>query len=304
MRAAPSRAPLFTALVGVIHGVSQIPSRASSRRCGCSAPSTSRTTPRRGSGTTRSSAGALPSRRHRVADRDRRDPELLAPRPVTTKPGSATRPMPEIVAEVVDEEGKTIEQGGGLLVLKPPWPSHGVGARRAPAGSKQPTSNNRRGFADQRSDGRSVGQRSSRQPDLEHLIPRASRAGRLQDESLPCRSCIPRTHGGPRLARSPSALADSSHEESRHEERGRAAALYRWVCSSERRTSTCRRQDLLGMGAAECSSASRCGHASIQSSSGSVPRTSLLDTRRSAHVLSRERRAEAAAALGCSKSGR
>ncbi len=32
--------------------------------------------------------------------------------------------------------------------------NHGVGARRAPAGSKQPTSNNRRDFADQRGDGR------------------------------------------------------------------------------------------------------------------------------------------------------
>ncbi|PIE19673.1 MAG: hypothetical protein CSA65_01430 [Proteobacteria bacterium] len=34
--------------------------------------------------------------------------------------------------------------------------NHGVGARRAPAGSKQPTSNNRCDFADQRSDGRSA----------------------------------------------------------------------------------------------------------------------------------------------------
>ncbi len=42
--------------------------------------------------------------------------------------------------------------------------NHGVGARRAPAGSKQPTSNNRCDVADQRSDGREVGQRSSAAP--------------------------------------------------------------------------------------------------------------------------------------------
>ncbi len=50
---------------------------------------------------------------------------MISPLPgvVTTKPGSATRPMPGIVAEVVDEGGKTIKQGGGFLVLEQPWPS-------------------------------------------------------------------------------------------------------------------------------------------------------------------------------------
>ncbi len=38
--------------------------------------------------------------------------------------------------------------------------NHGVGARRAPAGSTQPTSDNRCDFEDQRGDGREVGQRS------------------------------------------------------------------------------------------------------------------------------------------------
>ncbi len=38
--------------------------------------------------------------------------------------------------------------------------SHGVGASRAPAGSTQPTSDNRCDIADQRGDGWSVGQRS------------------------------------------------------------------------------------------------------------------------------------------------
>jgi acetyl-CoA synthetase len=43
---------------------------------------------------------------------------------VATKPGSATRPFPGVSADVVDErEGKSIEEGQGLLVLKRPWPA-------------------------------------------------------------------------------------------------------------------------------------------------------------------------------------
>ncbi len=51
---------------------------------------------------------------------------MITPLPgiVATKPGSATRPFPGIEAEVVDErEGKPIDDGQGLLVLKRPWPS-------------------------------------------------------------------------------------------------------------------------------------------------------------------------------------
>jgi len=51
---------------------------------------------------------------------------MITPLPgiVPTKPGSATRPFPGIAADVVDErEGKTIEEGQGLLVLTRPWPS-------------------------------------------------------------------------------------------------------------------------------------------------------------------------------------
>ena len=41
-----------------------------------------------------------------------------------TKPGSAGTPLPGIVADVVDEkEGKPLDSGQGLLVLKRPWPS-------------------------------------------------------------------------------------------------------------------------------------------------------------------------------------
>jgi acetyl-CoA synthetase len=51
---------------------------------------------------------------------------LIAPLPgvITTKPGSATVPLPGIVAEIVNEQGETEPRGGGgYLVLKRPWPS-------------------------------------------------------------------------------------------------------------------------------------------------------------------------------------
>jgi acetyl-CoA synthetase len=51
---------------------------------------------------------------------------MITPLPgiTTTKPGSATHPFPGIKADVVDErEGKSVESGQGLLVLRRPWPS-------------------------------------------------------------------------------------------------------------------------------------------------------------------------------------
>ncbi|HTW43981.1 MAG TPA: acetate--CoA ligase [Acidobacteriaceae bacterium] len=43
---------------------------------------------------------------------------------IATKPGSATRPFPGIVPEVVTKEGKPVPAGhGGLLVIRKPWPS-------------------------------------------------------------------------------------------------------------------------------------------------------------------------------------
>jgi acetyl-CoA synthetase len=50
---------------------------------------------------------------------------MISPLPgaTTLRPGSATFPLPGIGAEVVDENGKTVEQGGGYLVLTRPWPS-------------------------------------------------------------------------------------------------------------------------------------------------------------------------------------
>jgi acetyl-CoA synthetase len=50
---------------------------------------------------------------------------MVSPLPglTTTKPGSATFPLPGIGVEVVDEQGNRVERGGGYLTLTKPWPS-------------------------------------------------------------------------------------------------------------------------------------------------------------------------------------
>jgi acetyl-CoA synthetase len=51
---------------------------------------------------------------------------LISPLPglTSTKPGSATRPLPGVVAEVVDANGQPVGPGaGGYLVVKRPWPA-------------------------------------------------------------------------------------------------------------------------------------------------------------------------------------
>jgi acetyl-CoA synthetase len=51
---------------------------------------------------------------------------MISPLPgvTTTKPGSATFPLPGIEADVVDEQGNSVPLGsGGYLVVKRPWPS-------------------------------------------------------------------------------------------------------------------------------------------------------------------------------------
>ena len=50
---------------------------------------------------------------------------LISPLPITPlKPGSATKPLPGIAADVVNTEGKSAPAGeGGFAVLKNPWPS-------------------------------------------------------------------------------------------------------------------------------------------------------------------------------------
>jgi acetyl-CoA synthetase len=51
---------------------------------------------------------------------------MISPLPaaVPTKPGSATLPLPGVIADVVTREGKSVPAGsGGLLVIKRPWPA-------------------------------------------------------------------------------------------------------------------------------------------------------------------------------------
>jgi acetyl-CoA synthetase len=50
---------------------------------------------------------------------------MISPLPgaTTTKPGSATFPLPGIRAELVDEAGQPVPRGGGYLTLTRPWPS-------------------------------------------------------------------------------------------------------------------------------------------------------------------------------------
>jgi acetyl-CoA synthetase len=51
---------------------------------------------------------------------------MIAPMPgaIATKPGSATKPFPGIVAEVVDKQGNPVPAGqGGFLVITKPWPA-------------------------------------------------------------------------------------------------------------------------------------------------------------------------------------
>ncbi|MET8524699.1 acetate--CoA ligase [Micromonospora sp. NPDC005172] len=51
---------------------------------------------------------------------------MISPLPgvTATKPGSAMAPLPGIVADVVDDQGQSVPNGGGgYLVLREPWPS-------------------------------------------------------------------------------------------------------------------------------------------------------------------------------------
>ena len=51
---------------------------------------------------------------------------MISPLPgaIATKPGSATKPLPGIIADVVTREGQTVPKGsGGFLVIKRPWPA-------------------------------------------------------------------------------------------------------------------------------------------------------------------------------------
>ncbi|MXW42225.1 MAG: acetate--CoA ligase [Acidimicrobiia bacterium] len=50
---------------------------------------------------------------------------MISPLPgvTITKPGSATHPIPGVFAELVDDHGQPVAQGGGYLTITRPWPS-------------------------------------------------------------------------------------------------------------------------------------------------------------------------------------
>jgi acetyl-CoA synthetase len=50
---------------------------------------------------------------------------MISPLPGLTpaKPGSATRPLPGVSAGLLDEDGREVTEGNGVLVLTQPWPS-------------------------------------------------------------------------------------------------------------------------------------------------------------------------------------
>ena len=50
---------------------------------------------------------------------------MISPLPTAPlKPGSATKPLPGIRADVVDKDGKPVPPGkGGFLIITTPWPS-------------------------------------------------------------------------------------------------------------------------------------------------------------------------------------
>jgi acetyl-CoA synthetase len=50
---------------------------------------------------------------------------MISPLPgaTTTKPGSATKPLPGIRAEILDASGNKVAHGGGFLAITHPWPS-------------------------------------------------------------------------------------------------------------------------------------------------------------------------------------
>ena len=64
---------------------------------------------------------------------------MISPLPglTTTKPGSATFPLPGISVAVVDDAGNPVERGGGYLVITKPWPSMLRGIYKDPDRYKQ-----------------------------------------------------------------------------------------------------------------------------------------------------------------------
>jgi len=61
--------------------------------------------------------------RYLVADGDRAHHDLAAARSDCHQAGSATRPIPGVVPEIVTLDGQPVpDGGGGYLIIKKPWP--------------------------------------------------------------------------------------------------------------------------------------------------------------------------------------
>ncbi len=83
----------------------------------------SRSIPKRGCGTRAHRRRPLPHRRHLVADRDRRHHDHPAARRGHHQARLGDHDaFPGIVAELVDNNGKMLAQGGGFLTIAEPWP--------------------------------------------------------------------------------------------------------------------------------------------------------------------------------------
>ncbi len=68
---------------------------------------------------------SLPDRRHLVADRDRRHPDLPLPGATALKPGSATLPLPGVKPMIVDGDGHELHGAcEGNLCIADSWPGH------------------------------------------------------------------------------------------------------------------------------------------------------------------------------------
>ena len=113
----------------------EYPDRTTCRRSGCSVRWASRSTPRRGCGTRRHRWWTVSDRGHVVADRDRRHPDHARSRVTSTKPGSATYPLPGIGAAVDAERREDIPPCHGRWATTPCIA--GVEARSIPRGSRR-----------------------------------------------------------------------------------------------------------------------------------------------------------------------
>ncbi len=153
---------------------------------------------------------------------------MISPLPGVTaaKPGSATRPLPGVLAEVVDEhEGKEVPDGTqGLLVLTRPWPGmlqHPLPATTSatsrPTSALRPGDLPRRRCRQARPRRLPLGDRPDRRRRQRLRPPALDRRGRVGDRRPPCR----RRGGCDRPVRRADRPGDLRLRDARGEPRGR-----------------------------------------------------------------------------------